>query len=1073
MKTIWSLLAGPLTASFLLLATGAVSAAPVYPVKVGPTGRYLVDQNNVPFLMAGESPQAMIGNLTEEEAEEFFHNRQGHGFNTVWINLLCNSYTACATDGSTSDGIPPFTRPGDLSTPNEAYFARADRILQLAAQYGFLVILDPIETGGWLDVLRSNGGDKAREYGRFLGARYANFPNILWMHGNDFQTWSDPADDFLVQEVARGIQDSEAALPPNRRHLHTVELNFFVSGSLDDPSWTPLIQLNASYTYESTYRQVLKDYNRSPFPVFMVEAFYELETPGGTPAPENAALMRRQQYYSLLSGATGQLYGNRYTWQMQPDWQNQLDTPGATQMAYLMALFSPRRWYDLVPDQGHNLVTAGQGSFGDDSYVTAARTPDGTLAIAYIPFARTITVGMSQLSGSVSARWYDPSAGTFVNIPGSPFANSGARNFATPGNNADGDEDWVLVLEAANVTGAGLTSPVPGSTLPGAATSFSWSAAPGALQYFLSIGTTGPGSNNLYNQGQGTNESVTLSGLPVDGSTVYVRLSTQLSGVPDSVFNDYTFTAANQSKAELASPTPGSTLAGAAATFTWGAGTGAVQYLLSIGTTGSGSNNLYNQGQGTNQSVTVDGLPVDGGTVNVRLTTQFGGGTGPAFSDYTFTAATVDVRGTYTASVQIMQSSCTDPGNNVTMPLQGSATITGQAVGIFSGNATLIAPGTQTTVQLSGTVTTQGAVSGTFTYTTTVNGSFDNSGAGTLSGSLVGNTLNLSITGQIQNGETCQLAGTFTGVRASTTVGRHADLDGDGRSDVIWRHSDGRLYGWRMNGSSIQQAAQISSVGNADWKIVGIGDFDGDGKADMFWRQDGTGATYVWLMNGLVIGNAAPGLTIADPNWRLEGVGDFDGDGRADLLWRNAVTGQMYVWLMNGATIASAGSPLTVADPNWQIVGVGDFDGDGRADILWRHAVSGQTYVWLMNGLAIANAIQSLTIPDPNWKVAGVGDFDGDGKADVLWRNAVTGQVYIWLMNGATVAAAGSPLTVPDSNWKIVEVGDFDGDGKTDVLWWHAVTGQIYVWLMNGLTISTSGSPATVPDLGWTVQSPR
>ena len=51
-----------------------------------------------------------------------------------------------------------------------------------------------------------------------------------------------------------------------------------ISGSLDDPSWAPLIELNASYTYYPTYAQVLADYNRpSALPTFMVEANYEFE----------------------------------------------------------------------------------------------------------------------------------------------------------------------------------------------------------------------------------------------------------------------------------------------------------------------------------------------------------------------------------------------------------------------------------------------------------------------------------------------------------------------------------------------------------------------------------------------------------------------------------------------------------------------------------------------------------------------------------------------------------------------------------------------------------------------------
>src|SRR5262249_57174133 len=113
---------GVVSAVGMLVMAAPVAAAPAYPVKVGPTGRYLVDQAGAPFLIVGESPQALIGDLSEAEAEAFFANRQRHGFNTVWINLLCADYTGCHPDGSTFDGIAPFTVPGDLSTPNERYF---------------------------------------------------------------------------------------------------------------------------------------------------------------------------------------------------------------------------------------------------------------------------------------------------------------------------------------------------------------------------------------------------------------------------------------------------------------------------------------------------------------------------------------------------------------------------------------------------------------------------------------------------------------------------------------------------------------------------------------------------------------------------------------------------------------------------------------------------------------------------------------------------------------------------------------------------------------------------------------
>lgn len=76
------------------------------------------------------------------------------------------------------------------------------------------------------------------------------------MHGNDFQSWRDATDDALVQAVARGIRSAD----PN--HIHTAELNFLTSGSLDDPSWAPLIELDAAYTYFPTYAQVLNEYKQ-------------------------------------------------------------------------------------------------------------------------------------------------------------------------------------------------------------------------------------------------------------------------------------------------------------------------------------------------------------------------------------------------------------------------------------------------------------------------------------------------------------------------------------------------------------------------------------------------------------------------------------------------------------------------------------------------------------------------------------------------------------------------------------------------------------------------------------------
>src|SRR5262249_30032683 len=137
--------------------TTTAGSSTAYPLKVSGTGRYLVDQDGVPFLMIGDSPQALTVNLSEAEADAFFADRQAAGFNLVWANLLCATYTGGRPDGSTYDGIVPFTTPNDLATPNDAFFTRVDHMLTLAAEYGLVVLLDPAETGSYLSVLNANG----------------------------------------------------------------------------------------------------------------------------------------------------------------------------------------------------------------------------------------------------------------------------------------------------------------------------------------------------------------------------------------------------------------------------------------------------------------------------------------------------------------------------------------------------------------------------------------------------------------------------------------------------------------------------------------------------------------------------------------------------------------------------------------------------------------------------------------------------------------------------------------------------------------------------------------------------
>jgi sugar lactone lactonase YvrE len=182
---------------------------------------------------------------------------------------------------------------------------------------------------------------------------------------------------------------------------------------------------------------------------------------------------------------------------------------------------------------------------------------------------------------------------------------------------------------------AAMVSPAPGTLLPGPTVTFTWSAASsGFTWYYLSLGSTGVGSSNLYNSGYWHSTSATVSGIPCNGETIYARLTTNFNGV--KLIFDYTYTAATQ--AFMVSPSQGAVLSGSSVSFKWTAAVGAKSYSFSVGSTGAGSFNVFNPGTVTTTTVSTTKMPVNGEMLYARLTTNFNGVV--VHVDYTFTAAT-------------------------------------------------------------------------------------------------------------------------------------------------------------------------------------------------------------------------------------------------------------------------------------------------------------------------------------------------------------------------------------------------------------------------------------------------
>ena len=273
-----------------------------------------------------------------------------------------------------------------------------------------------------------------------------------------------------------------------------------------------------------------------------------------------------------------------------------------------------------------------------------------------------------------------------------------------------------------------------------------------------------------------------------------------------------------------------------------------------------------------------------------------------------------------------------------------------------------------------------------------------------------------------------------------------ADFNGDGKTDILTRHTDGGIGIYLMNGFQ-STANQIVATVDPQWKVVGSGDFNGDGKADFLMRHtDGTLAIY--LINGLQV-IASQAIGAVGNEWIVVGVGDFNGDGKADFMTRRSSDGAFAIYLMNGFQNIDAQIIGTV-DLQWKVVGVGDFNGDHKSDFVLRHT-DGTIAIYLMNGFQILASDIAAVIGN-EWTFSGVADFDANGKSDFVNRR-FDGAFAIFLMNGTQFASA-TIIGAVGNEWVLLGVGDFNGDGKADFINRRSTDASIAIFLMNVLEFS-------------------
>jgi hypothetical protein len=321
-----------------------------------------------------------------------------------------------------------------------------------AGDRGIVVWLFPAYLGfgggneGFFREMKAGGRAKLRAYGRFVGERFKDLPNIVWVMGGDFTPVE--ADQWTVTELADGIREVDTM------HLmtgHGSPSSSSAVAAFGDRAW---LSVNTVYSYEKAlFQPMLAEYHRQPIrPFVLMESVYEGEHDS---KPEQ---IRRQAYWAMLSGACGQFLGNNPIWHfdgpglypVKATWQEAMDGTGARDMTRLRQVFVGLPWHELVPEQDQTLVTDGHGR-GEATALTA-RTADRKLSVTYVPSTgtepRALTVNLGRFAGPVRARWYNPTDGRYSVIEGVSRPGRDPHVFRTPGDNGTKTNDWLLILEA-------------------------------------------------------------------------------------------------------------------------------------------------------------------------------------------------------------------------------------------------------------------------------------------------------------------------------------------------------------------------------------------------------------------------------------------------------------------------------------------------------------------------------------------------------------------------------------------------------------------------------------------------
>jgi hypothetical protein len=419
--------------------------------------RFLQTADGKPFFWLGDTAWELFHRLNREEAELYLKNRAAKGFTVIQAVALAE--LDGLHDPNPYGEIP--LENDDPTKPREAYFQHVDFIIQKAEQLGLYMGLLPT----WGDKLfKERWGvgpeifnvENAKVYGRWIGKRYKNQKNIIWILGGDRNPRNEN-DVAVWRTMAAGIEEGVGGRDKALITFHPQPNSLEDGGSskwFHNDTWLDFNMFQTGHCRENNIWDRLQYvYNLKPAkPVLDGEPLYE-DHPvcfnANDLGTSNAYDVRKHAYIDVFAGAFGHTYGCHDIWQMYAPnrtpvngphfpWYVAMDLPGAGQMKYLRTLMESRPIFDRVPDQ--TLIT---NALGSNNRIQATR--GNNYAFVYSSQGMPFTLNTTSLTGKeVIAYWYNPRNGETKNI--GRFGKE-SREFTPP--TSGYGQDWVLIVDDA------------------------------------------------------------------------------------------------------------------------------------------------------------------------------------------------------------------------------------------------------------------------------------------------------------------------------------------------------------------------------------------------------------------------------------------------------------------------------------------------------------------------------------------------------------------------------------------------------------------------------------------------